>query len=283
MDARHHALNTAKADFYLTIAHAMFAPTDEALAQAMLSGDLTVDLDELDQEIGYGLADEIRKLQLELDAIKTPLDLLVLYSQLFLAPPRKVQLNAASYLDGSFNGGTVLELEQCYAAHGLVRSEVFHDLADHVSVQLEFVAHLYGRAEADCPPLADAFSGMTAGSFIANYPERWIFPLGEDIRQVSEAHGFEINPYRTLLQILGKAVEYDAEYADHPVTATERRENALRQARQKRAERAISAEELQEIRTRLSAQGLSVDHLDPDRKDDPWQGWEAMVPPKHRR
>lgn len=278
MDARNHELEAAKADFYQCLGTALLAPMDSAHACAILGGDLTRDLTDLDDEIGYGLAREIAQLQAELDAIGDPQALLVLYSQLFLAPPRKVQLNAASYLDGSFNGGTVTELEQCYAENGIVRGESFHDLADHVTAQLEFVAHLYRVTAA-----GGGMPAISAGCFIARYPERWIIPLVADITQVSERESLIVNPYRQLLRILEAVVLHDAESLDGPLTATERRERALTIARQRRAERAISAEEMQEIRQRLEQKGLSTAHLDPENNEDPFAGWQAMVPPSPKR
>ncbi len=278
MDARNHELEAAKADFYQCLGAALLAPMDEIHARAILSGDLTRDLAELDAEIGYGLAREIAQLQAELDAIGDPQALLVLYSQLFLAPPRKVQLNAASYLDGSFNGGTVTELERCYAENGIVRGEGFHDLADHVTAQLEFIAHLYRMTAAGAEVPA-----ISAGRFIARYPERWVIPLVADVIQVSEREALIVNPYRQLLRILETAVLHDAECLDGPLTATERRERALTIARHRRAERAVSTEEMQEIRKRLKQKGLSTAHMDPDTNEDPFAGWQAMVPPSPKR
>jgi TorA maturation chaperone TorD len=279
MDARHYEFNTAKADFYLCLANALTAPMTKPHAHAILGGDLTSDLADLDREIGYGLASQIAALQHELDRIGDDEDLLVLYAQLFLSPPRKVQLNAASYLDGSFNGGTVTELEQCYAENGVTRADSFHDLADHVSVQLEFISHLYRVAATG----ADAGSAISAGSFISRYPQRWISPLVEDVRRVGGELELAANPYLALMQILDAALESDAELRDGPLSATERREHALAIARQKRAERKVSAEEMNDIRKRLEEHGLSTEHLDPTRKDDPFGGWQAMVPPSPKR
>jgi hypothetical protein len=85
------------------------------------------------------------------------------------------------------------------------------------------------------------------------------------------------------LRILEAAVLHDAESTDGPVTATERRERALVLARQRRAERAVSADEMREIRKLLEEKGLSTDHLDADGKGDPFAGWQAMVPPSVKR
>lgn len=274
MDARNEELRTAKADFYLTLARAFMAPIEPAIAVAMLGGDLTADLAELDQEIGYGIAGEVAACQRALDAVGDSEALLLIYSSLFLAPPRRVQINAGTYLDGAFNGGSVRELEACYARQGRVKADAFHDLPDHVSVQLEFVAHLYGCGSA----------GPTPGQFIDRYAGRWIDPLIEDIERASTELGFAANPYLELARLLRKALDDDAERELRPLTASERRERALALARHKEAERGLVEADYEDIRRRLAAHGLSTDHLNPDRDAaaDPFAGWIAMTPPKPR-
>lgn len=274
MDARNEQLRTAKADFYLTLAQAFMVPMEVASAAAMLCGDLTADLGELDGEIGYGLAAEIDACQNAFDIVGDADELLLIYSSLFLAPPRRVQINAGTYLDGAFNGGSVRELETCYALGGAARAETFRDLADHVALQLEFIAHLYSGLGAEPTP----------GQFIDRYPARWIDPMIEDIERAGVELGYAANPYLELARILRKALANDAEREIRPLTATERRERALALARHKEAERGISAADYDEMRRRLAERGLSTDHLAPDRDpaDDPLAGWKPMTPPAPR-
>lgn len=274
MDARNDELRTAKADFYLTLAQAFMAPIAPSAAAAMLCGDLAADLAEFDREIGYGLEEEIDACQRELDVVGHPDHLLVLYSQLFLAPPRRVQINAGTYLDGVFNGGSVRELETCYAAAGTSRSEEFRDLADHVSLQLEFVAHLYATGGREPTP----------AQFIDRYPARWIAPLLADIELAATELELRANPYRHLARILQKAVEFDAERTERPLTPTERRERAMAIARHKEAERGVSELDMEQIRRRLAERGLSIDHLTPagTGENSPLRGWNAMTPPSPR-
>jgi TorA maturation chaperone TorD len=274
MDARNEQLRTAKADFYLTLAQTFMVPMEVATAAAMLCGDLTADLLELDRDIGYDITEEIAACQRELDAVGHPDDLLLIYSSLFIAPPRRVQINAGTYLDGSFNGGSVVELETCYALGGAARAEQFRDLADHVALQLEFVAHLYSGIGL----------APTPGQFIDRYPARWIDPMIDDIERANAELGLAANPYLWLARILRKALAVDAEREIRPLTASERRERALALARHKEAERGISAADYEEMRRRLAERGLSTEHLAADRNaaDDPLAGWKPMTPPAPR-
>lgn len=274
MDARSKSQDAAKADLYLCLAQAFMPPMSNELATAMAT-DLAADLRDIDQAIGYGFSAHVDAFASDMLAVAGQEALLVLYSQLFLAPPRKVHLNVATYLDGTFNGGTVGQLEACYLACGLSRSECFTDLADHIAVQLEFAAYLYDNEQA----------ALSAGGFIAQYAERWVSPLLADIERVQAELGLPANPYRHLIAILSCAVEHDAEHSCEAVTPAERRQRALALARHKRAEREISAQELKEIRARLVENGLSAEHLDIDAgsDDDPWRGWEAMTPPSPRK
>lgn len=273
MDARSNNQHAAKADLYLCLAQAFMPPMTSEHAAAMAT-DLAADLRDIDQEVGYGLCAQIDAFVRDMHAVGGQEALLVLYSQLFLAPPRKVHLNVATYLDGAFNGGTVHELEECYLACGLARSESFPDLADHITVQLEFIAHLFGNRSA-----------MAPGRFIAQYPERWIHPLLGDTERVQAELGLAANPYRHLLTMLACAIEHDTELPDGALTPNERRQRALAMERHKRAEREISAQELKEIRAKLAAHGLSTEHLDLEAgsDNDPWQGWQAMTPPSPRK
>lgn len=86
---------------------------------------------------------------------------LVEYSRLFLVPPVPVTLNAGVYLEGALGGSSTQMMLACYEMAGVKPDERFHDLPDHVSMQLEFLARLYERAargEADALAMAQEFA-----------------------------------------------------------------------------------------------------------------------------
>lgn len=86
---------------------------------------------------------------------------LVEYARLFLMPPVAVPLNTGIYLEGGLGGVSSRMMLACYETAGVVPDESFHDLPDHVAMQLEFVADLLERAahgDSDALGMADEFS-----------------------------------------------------------------------------------------------------------------------------
>ncbi len=261
MDARNAQFDTARADFYQCLARAFLPPMEAAHARAILGGDLSSDLADLDEELGYGLAREIAQLQSELDAIGDPQTLLVLYSQLFLAPPVPARINAGMYLDGAMNGGSVMAMEADYRACGVERDQAFHDLPDHVSMQLEFVALLYSAQ-------AQRFSGEAAaeplpvdpGHFLHRFALQWLGSFCADMARAAATRELPANPYLPLAQLLHEAALRDA-LAPEQDPKAERKRNAIEQARAKYAARGISAEDMDVIKRKLQERGLATDHL----------------------
>lgn len=86
---------------------------------------------------------------------------LVEYSRLFLVPPVPVTLNAGVYLEGALGGSSTQMMLACYEVAGVKPDERFHDLPDHVAMQLEFLARLYERAaqgQEDALEMAQEFA-----------------------------------------------------------------------------------------------------------------------------
>lgn len=97
---------------------------------------------------------------------------LVEYARLFLTPPVPVPLNTGLYLEGAIGGAAAQMMRSCYETAGVVPSEAFHDLPDHVAMQFEFLARLHERA-ARGEPDAEAM----AGEFVGEFVRAWIGPL----------------------------------------------------------------------------------------------------------
>lgn len=86
---------------------------------------------------------------------------LVDYARLFLVPPVAASLNTGLYLEGSLAGSCAQMMRSCYEVAGVAPSDAFHDLPDHVAMQLEFVARLSERAalgDEDAAGMAEEFS-----------------------------------------------------------------------------------------------------------------------------
>ena len=134
-----------KSDFYLILARAFMTPQNRESYQAMKEY-LADDLADMDQTLGHGLDSFLEAYRDEMAKILSHEDLLIIYSRIFLQPPREAKINSGVYLDGAFMGGTVDEMSAYYLKYGLASGDHFKDLPDHVSVQLEFVSYLYAQA-----------------------------------------------------------------------------------------------------------------------------------------
>lgn len=276
MDARTNDIDTLRADFYLCLARAFQSPADPSFCTA-LRDDLPDDLAELAAGIGYDCASEIADFRRRI-AVLDPPGLLQVHSRLFLQPPRAVHINTGAYLDGGFNGGSVREMEAWYRACGLAQAENFRDLADHVSVQLEFVAYLYAHA------LAEEHLPYTAGQFIGRFVARWVSPWCDDLAQAERELSMPDEPYLPLACILRKAALHDAESLNDLDPALARREKALMRARHKQSVKGVTDDDLAEIRRRLDERGLATDHLAiPFDQRDAARGWRPGTPPSPRK
>lgn len=132
-------------ELWTILARAFLPPTAPAVAGAFCQF-LADDLDELVQTLALP-RDDIEALRASLAAFADNQALLIHYSGLFLAPPVKARLNLCHYLDGGANGASLDEMELAYAHHGIAPSADFHDLPDHLSMQLEFLAVLCGTED----------------------------------------------------------------------------------------------------------------------------------------
>ena len=230
-----------RAELYLCLARSFLPPAGDA-AFAALRDALAGDLDALCADL------DVEDFRRAIAAVPDADALSKLYSKLFLAPPRRVQIHSGVYLDGGLMGRSVQALEACYRRAGLERREDFRSSSDHVSVQLEFAACLYAGEESAHP----------AGHFLASFPAHWLPDFISDLEQATDEVG--ANPYLPLARILASAVARDAV----PLPQDPRRQRgqrALERARTKRAARGVTSADLAEIERRLRERGLSTDHL----------------------
>ena len=132
---------------------------------------------------------------------------LVEYSRLFLMPPVAVPLNTGLYLEGSIGGTAAQMMRSCYEIAGIVPSEGFHDLPDHVAMQLEFVARLMergARGDADGVAMAEEFSH--------EFIHSWAGPLEQACASAS-ARFPAARVYAALARLLRQAVDDSQELA----------------------------------------------------------------------
>lgn len=277
MDAANPAAPLERAEFYLCLARA-FMPPVAAEAWPAMREHLAADLAELAAALGYDVGGALGDYRREIARVGGAAELLGLYSALFVAPPRPVQINAGMYLDGALDGGSVRAMEAAYRACGVARDESFRDLSDHVAVQLEFVAFLYA-GEAERRSGGAGAAPVSAGAFLDAFPRRWLPGLRRDLAAAGAACELAANPYAPLAEILAAGVAQDAVAAPRDARA-ERHRRALERARAHHAAHPPGADELAEIARKLSERGLATDHLaTPPAQRDGQRGWERRLMP----
>lgn len=192
-------------DLYMMLSLAFRTPNDPGRVAAMrayLVGDLAAAAQEAAVEFA---AADLTALAEALAAIPDDLTLLQIYSALFLTPPRLASLSAGIYLDGGILGRSVDGMRDAYRRHGVGYAGTDGDLPDHLAVQLEFMALLYGRAAV----AADNDSGGAAQTkliaeaefFRDVYILPWLPVLISKIAAADIAAVASVNPYLALVRL----------------------------------------------------------------------------------
>ncbi len=273
-----------RADFYLMLAQAFLAPM-EPVHYAAMTDMLADDLAEIDASLEYGIGAQIDALRAAMSRLSSHEELLVEYSQMFLQPPREAVLNVCFPLDGAMMGGTVTEIEDFYRHYGVERGDHFKDLPDHVSVQLEFISYLYGRAAAGIGEgEPDGEAEKAAGHFLHQFVSRWLPHLELGIEKAGRKLTLKANPWLPLVRVLSLATARDAAANPDWVKPQKRVDAAMEKARQDYASKGITAEAMAEIERKLREKGLSTDHLQvaPAQRNAAL-GLSAKQPPDTRR
>ncbi|MCC7166296.1 MAG: molecular chaperone TorD family protein [Rhodospirillales bacterium] len=199
-----------RADLYAILSAALQPPIEAARQSALIEA-LADDLEELNARLGYGVDRAVADLRAALTFCQGP-DLLVEYSSLFLSPPIPAALNASVHLDRALMGESLWAMEAWYRRRGVERAADFKDHADHLAVQLDFVAHLLRLAlgtEGTTPALPPDIALAEIGDFLARYVRPWMGGLLLGIRQGMAERG--VGPtYKILVDFLVQVVEADA-------------------------------------------------------------------------
>lgn len=273
-----------KADFYLMLAQAFLAPL-EPVHYAAMTELLADDLADIEASLEYGIGTRIDALRAAMSRLSSHEEMLVEYSQMFLQPPREATLNVCFPLDGAMMGGTVTEIEDFYRHYGVERGDHFKDLPDHVSVQLEFISYLYGRAAAGIGEgEPDGEAEKAAGHFLHQFVRRWLPHLELGIEKAGKKLELKANPWLPLVRILAIATERDAAANPDWVKPQKRVDAAIEKARRDFASKGITPEDMVEIERKLREKGLSTDHLQVDLDQrNAALGLSAKQPPDPRR
>lgn len=250
------AYDTERAQFFLCLARAFMVPERPGTRHAFATC-LADDLTEMARQLEYPALGAVEDFRASMRQASDDLALLRHYAKLFLTPPAPVKINAGRYLDGSARGGSELAMEQVYRRYGLVRAEGFHDLADHVSVQLEFVATLFLRAANASDPAAARQVEDDARRFLAEFPHRWLPGFCAELGEAVCEHAMG-EPYLHLSRVLSIAVERETALSTKAqgVDAVSRRRKTVPLAADP-----PTPEQLRRIAAALEAHGLATGHL----------------------
>jgi len=270
----------ARAEFYLCLARAFLPPHTDNDYRA-LAVYLADDLADLAGEIGYPISEPLAQLRAAFGALPEALALLQLYSKLFLTPPAPVALNTGRYLDGAVMGGSVQAIEGWYRRHGLERTESFHDLPDHVALQLEFVARLFAGATA-AHQVGDESETQRleaeARAFLGTFVARWLPGFCAALERTLVERRLPA-PYLHLARILRAAVERDATVGEPRAAAAPAASTVTPIAAS-----GPTPAQLQEIARALAAHGQSTEHLGvPLAARDAALGFTRLTPPDLKR
>lgn len=148
MTLHEHDPAAVRTELWLTLARAFRPPIDPATAEAVCEV-LADDLADLAAEAGFAADDSLAGLRAAAASASDAQDLLVLYSGLFLMPPTPARLNVGFYLDGTTNGPALDAMDLWRARYGVAQRDDFKDMADHLALQLEFMAYLASLGEEE--------------------------------------------------------------------------------------------------------------------------------------
>jgi|AntDeeMetagen285_2_1112576.scaffolds.fasta_scaffold00105_11 TorA maturation chaperone TorD len=286
-----------RAEFYLLLS-AVLNPGNTNRNGDQLREELLPDLTELSDAVSALTASWLngfRESLAQLESVDQPLKE---YSRLFLIPPAPCPLNLGYHLDGSLMGRTATVLDACYHRYGLERGESFHDLPDHLALNLQWLAWVMALAnegssgeDADENPLADA------AGVIADYTLPAVEQLCRRLDEQARERGLSalwpelLNVVRSQLQEdrnwlathLGSAKPDPAIASDTAAETTEF--DAIDLCCQSCGVSFVAEEALAMMISRLREAGLSTAHLErcPDCSSSQNAGILAMTPPGAKR
>lgn len=268
-------LCTALADFYALLARAFAQPGDGYLAA--MRDSLVADLNELRPAIPWLSGQSIADFRQALDAVADDLQLLQMYSRLFIVPPRPVSINAGLYLDSSVMGRSVDALSETYRQAGFQRADSVRDLDDHLSLILEFAALARERAAED------ETNQSFAERFEAHFLRPWLPSFARELNESCEHLAFA-PVYAHLAAMLRDVVwagenplgETPDAAADAPPEAAVAQDHCRHCGKP-----FIASEEMRNMKASLKEKGLDAMFMDvcPDCRTAE-MGFKTLTPPE---
>jgi len=248
--------DNARAELWWTLARAFLPPRDPAMLVALQQA-LPDSLAALCAEIpdtgdGAPATRHLPALVSGFAGIADGHDLLVHYSQCFLAPPIRVSLNLSPYIDGTTGGPSLDALERWMAAFDVTRTAAFPEGPDHLACVLELLGVIESTDESFAADFAHALVLPGLPGLLA----RFDFDDDPAIRE---------SPYQVLMETLLTSLRsaYPRVTGDTPRRPRYRQRppgDGWRHCARCAAPIATD-KELSVIETALKREGLPVEHL----------------------
>lgn len=179
-----------RGECYRFLAACFYQPKKEMLVSEQLLPSLTQNL----REVCPDAAPFAQRMQ-ETLASYSEEELVVEYARLFVGPfGLKAPPYGSIYLDGDHTvmGSSTMETIGLYEQEGLARDEGFHELPDHIAVELEFMYYLsYRQVEAlqkGETERAEAYR-LKQEQFRTSFLVKWVPPFCTNIQQETD-NGF---------------------------------------------------------------------------------------------
>ena len=269
------------AELNLCLSRAFLAP-QAGVTLEEAQGPLLEDLRSLADALPALQTERIDALSRALKALPDTQQLILGYSRLFLTPPAPAPLNLGAYLDGAMMGQSTQSMLALYRRHGLEPDSTFHDLPDHLSLNLQWLAWVYSEAMETREVGTDATPALTdAATMLHDVTLPALAALRGKLVQAGVEDALT-RPWRLLVDLTHSQLSHDLARlkplmtAPTPRAAPEPRQDTS-QAAMETFEKSEAPRErltcrrcgetfesdpvLAEMRQRLAAAGVSADHM----------------------
>lgn len=188
MQNNEHAVDALmRGECYRFLAACFYQPKKETLVAEQLLPTLVSSLQEVcpaAATFAQGMRDTLEDY--------TDDELAVEYARLFVGPfGLKAPPYGSVYLDGDHTvmGPSTMETIHVYEEEGLARDEGFHELPDHIAVELEFMYFLcykeFEALKAGALEKAEAYRHQQ-GSFIDHFLDKWVPLFCDNIKEETD-------------------------------------------------------------------------------------------------
>lgn len=201
----------SRAELYLCLAK-VFSAAELAQTSALIKTDLLPDFQSIAPELPALSSAWLQQFENALNATHHPEQLMADYSRLFLTPPSPVSLNLGFYLDAGVMGRSGDALETYYHQYALEKSPDFHDLSDHLSLNLQWFAWIFAGLLENLEVLDKSqITLKDAAEVISNYTLPAVQSLYHKAEAFTQEHAVN-RVWLLLLQLTKQQLQNDLQH-----------------------------------------------------------------------